>query len=182
MRFEEVGVLPEPEDNVAIASRRIEAGTVVDFAGMAVTLPHTVMEGHRFVARPVAEGDPLLSWSTAFARALRDLAVGDYVCTPSSLASVSARGVPGLPPEPSAENVPLDPFRLDETALRIGQQVAPVDRPRTFLGYHREQGPAGTRNHVVLVATSSRSSGFVTELAKRFGTDSPVVPVAHTEG
>jgi altronate dehydratase len=182
VRFEEIGVLPEPEDNVAIASSRIEAGTVVDFAGTAVTLPHTVLEGHRFVARAVAEGEPLLSWSTPFARARRDLAVGDYVCTPSSLASVSGRGVPGLPPEPSAENVPLDPFRLDETALRLGEQVDPVAQPRTFLGYRRERGPAGTRNHVVLVATSTRSSAFVTELAKRFGADSPVVPVAHTEG
>ena len=155
---------------------------MVDAGGGAVTLPHTVLEGHRFVARPVAAGEPLLSWSTPFATALRDLGVGDYVCTPSSLAAVTARGVEGLPPEASAQNVPLDPYRLDETAVRLGEQVSPVERPGTFLGYRRERGPAGTRNHVVLVATSSRSSAFVTELARRFGADSGVVPVAHTEG
>jgi altronate dehydratase len=185
LRFDEIGVLPEPGDNVAISSRRLEAGTQIDFAGTTVTLPHTVLEGHRFVARPVAAGEPLLSWHTPFARALRDLAVGDYVCTPTSLAAVSARGVEGLPAEPSATNEPLDPYELDESALNLGQQVTSVEQPGTFLGYPREQGPAGTRNHVVLLATSSRSSGFVTELARRFdgaeGFDG-VVPVAHTEG
>lgn len=185
VRFDEIAVLPEPDDNVAIASRRLEAGTVVDFSGTTVALPHTVLEGHRFVTQPVAPGEALLSWSTPFARALRDLRIGDYVCTPSSLAAVSARGVDGLPAEASARNEPLDPYKLDETALRLGEQVPGVEQPGTFLGYPREQGPAGTRNHVVLVATSSRSSGFVTELARRFegttGFDG-VVPVAHTEG
>ena len=60
-----------------------------------------------------------------------------------------------------------------------------VEQPGTFLGYPREQGAAGTRNHVVLLATSSRSSGFVTELARRFdgaAAGDGVVPVAHTEG
>ncbi|MEU4391980.1 UxaA family hydrolase [Kribbella sp. NPDC023855] len=185
LRFDEVGVLPEPGDNVAISSRRLPAGTVIDFAGTPVTLPHTVLEGHRFVASPIATGEPLLSWNTPFARALRDLDIGDYVCTPTSLAAVSARGVEGLPAEPSAENEPLDPYELDESALNFGRQVTSVEQPGTFLGYPREQGPAGTRNHVVLMATSSRSSGFVTELARRFdgaeGFDG-VVPVAHTEG
>ncbi len=185
LRFDEIGVLPEPGDNVAISSRRLDAGTVIDFAGTPVTLPNTVLEGHRFVARPVATGESLLSWNTPFARALRDLDVGDYVCTPTSLAAVSARGVEGLPAEPSAENEPLDPYEFDESALNLGQQVTSVEQPGTFLGYPREQGPAGTRNHIVLMATSSRSSGFVTELAQRFdgaeGFDG-VVPVAHTEG
>ncbi|MDX3006711.1 UxaA family hydrolase [Kribbella solani] len=185
VRFEQIGVLPEPGDNVAIASRRLEAGTVIELDGAAVTLPHTVLEGHRFVVTPVATGAALTSWNTAFARASRDLLPGDYVCTPTSLAAVTARGVEGLPAEPSATNEPLDPYELDESALHFGAQVTSVEQPGTFLGYPREQGPAGTRNHVVLLATSSRGSGFVTELARRFdGADAGdgVVPVAHTEG
>ncbi|MGW7679166.1 UxaA family hydrolase [Kribbella sp. NPDC054772] len=185
VRFEQIGVLPEPGDNVAIASRRLDAGTQVELDGTTVTLPHTVLEGHRFVVTPVATGNALTSWNTAFARASRDLVPGDYVCTPTSLAAVTARGVDGLPEEPSATNEPLDPYELDESALTFGAQVTSVEQPGTFLGYPREQGPAGTRNHVVLLATSSRSSGFVTELARRFdgaAAGDGVVPVAHTEG
>ncbi|TCC40979.1 UxaA family hydrolase [Kribbella speibonae] len=185
VRFEQIGVLPEPGDNVAIASQRLEAGTEVELDGTTITLPHTVLEGHRFVVAPVSAQDALTSWNTAFARASRDLVPGDYVCTPTSLAAVTARGVEGLPAEPSATNEPLDPFELDESALHFGAQVTSVEQPGTFLGYPREQGPAGTRNHVVLLATSSRSSGFVTELARRFdgaAAGDGVVPVAHTEG
>src|SRR5882757_6449509 len=138
--FDEIGVLPELGDNVAICSRRLEQGTVVDFAGTAVTLPHTVLEGHRIVARPIVAGEALLSWHTPFARARRDLEIGDYVCTPTSLAAVSARGVEGLPSEPSADNEPLDPYELDENALNLGRQVTSVEQPGTFLGYPRELG------------------------------------------
>ncbi|WP_432942942.1 UxaA family hydrolase [Kribbella sp. CA-253562] len=185
LRFDEIGVVPEPGDNAAICSRRLEAGTVVDFGGTPVTLPHTVLEGHRIVVRPVKTGEAITSWNTPFARALRDLQPGDYVCTPTSLAAVAGRGVEGLPVEASASNEPLDPYTLDENALNFGRQVASVEQPGTFLGFPREQGPAGTRNHVVLLATSSRSSGFVTELARRFdgaAAGDGVVQVAHTEG
>jgi altronate dehydratase len=185
LRFDEIGVVPEPGDNAAICSRRLEAGTVIDFGGTPVTLPHTVLEGHRIVVRPVKTGEAITSWNTPFARALRDLRVGDYVCTPTSLAAVAGRGVEGLPAEASASNEPLDPYTLDENALNFGRQVTSVEQPGTFLGFPRAQGPAGTRNHVVLLATNSRSSGFVTELARRFdgaAAGDGVVPVAHTEG
>src|ERR1700755_1106695 len=104
VRFDQAGVLPEPGDNVAIASRSLAPGTEIDFGDRTVALPHTVLEGHRFVVAPVAPGEALTSWNTPFARAKRNLVPGDYVCTPSSLAAVTARGVEGLPTEPSATN------------------------------------------------------------------------------
>ena len=128
LRFDEVGVLPEPEDNAAICSRRLEAGTTIDLDGAVVTLPHTVLEGHRFIVRPVAPGEAITSWNTPFARATRELVPGDYVCTPTSLAAVTARGVEGLPNEPSATNEPLDPYQLDESALNFGAQVTSVEQ------------------------------------------------------
>ncbi|MFI5729974.1 UxaA family hydrolase [Kribbella sp. NPDC051587] len=185
MKFDEIGVLPEPEDNAAICSRRLDAGTRIELDGTLITLPHTILEGHRFAVRRIAQGDAITSWNTPFARASRDLVPGDYICTPTSLQAVVARGVEGLPTEPSATNEPLDPYELDESALHLGQQVTSVEQPGTFLGYPRAQGLAGTRNHVVVMATSSRSSGFVTELARRFdgaAAGDGVVPVAHTEG
>ncbi|PXY22664.1 UxaA family hydrolase [Prauserella muralis] len=185
--FGEVAVLPEPGDNAAIASRSLAEGSSIELGERTLTLRHAVPEGHRFVVRAVEQGAPLLSWSTPFARALRDLRPGDYVCTARSLDVLRSRGVSGLPSEPSAEDVPLEPYRLEESALRLGEQIDPVAVPATFRGFAREHGPAGTRNHVVVVGTTSRSGAFVTELARRFsgaagaGLDG-VVPVAHTEG
>ena len=46
----------------------------------------------------------------------------------------------------------------------------------TFLGYARPHTVAGTRNHVVVIAATSRSSAFVTELARLRNQAAPQVP------
>ena len=183
---EQVAVRPEPGDNVAIVTRDLDPGARLRFDDTVVALPHRLLEGHRVVVEPVPDGGDLLSWRTPFARARRALRPGDCICTPSSLTALRDRGVTGLPDEPTAENVPLEPYELDESALYVGEQIVPAAEPRTFLGYGRARGVAGTRNHVVVVAATSRSSAFVTELAGRLARHAPagfdgVVPVAHTE-
>jgi len=190
----ELAVRPEPGDNAALVIRTVPAGSRVTADGpggpATFTVPHTVPEGHRIVVSAVAAGEPLLSWSTPFALAERDLVPGDYVCTEGSLDALRSRGHGDLPATPTARNVPMQPYALDPASLHVGDQAAAVADGRTFLGFDRATGVPGTRNHVVVVAATSRSSAFVTELARRFageGTDGPdgfdgVVPVAHTEG
>ena len=67
--FQEVGRLPAPGDNVAMATRRLEAGTRISREGSEITVGHTVLEGHRFAVEPIAEGQDLLSWGLRFGRA-----------------------------------------------------------------------------------------------------------------
>ncbi|HEY9292935.1 MAG TPA: UxaA family hydrolase [Microlunatus sp.] len=186
--FARVAVVPELGDNCAMASRTLEAGTVLDDAGQSIVLTHRVMEGHRFVIAPIAAGDQLLSWNTPFATALRDLEPGAYVCTEPVLEALAGRGIESLPAEPSAVNVPLDPYQLDESGLVLGDQVPLYEQPRTFDGYARSNGRVGTRNHVVIIGVTSRSGAFATELARRLADRYPagqgfdgVVAVAHTE-
>lgn len=186
--LDEVAVIPEAGDNCAVVSRTLDAGTVIVRGDQQYPLSHRVMEGHRFVITPVSAGSALLSWNTPFATALRDLGPGDYVCTQPVLDALSNRDVPGLPDQPSAQNVMLDPYELDESTLVIGDQVPLLDKPRTFSGFARSNGKVGTRNHVVIVGVTSRSGAFATELAHRLAERHPatetfdgVVPVAHTE-
>lgn len=186
IKLAEVTVRPEPGDNVAIVSRDLLAGTTVGFDGAVIQLPNTVLEGHRIVVNPIDVGGALMSWSTPFARATRALTPGDYVCTPASLEALKSRGFDGLPEKHSCINEPLDPYQLDESKLNIGAQVDLVVQPRSFLGYARENGIAGTRNHVAIVGVTSLSAAFVTLLAQQLSEDAPsnfdgVVPVAHTE-
>ena len=42
--FQEVGRLPAPGDNVAMATRRLQAGTRVSYGGSEFTLRRTVLE------------------------------------------------------------------------------------------------------------------------------------------
>ena len=46
--FDQAARIPMPGDNVAIASRRLEAGTRLDRSDVTFCLPHTILEGHRF--------------------------------------------------------------------------------------------------------------------------------------
>ena len=50
-KFEEVGRLPHPQDNVAIATRRLDVGTIITLGSTQFTLPDTILQGHRFAVR-----------------------------------------------------------------------------------------------------------------------------------
>jgi altronate dehydratase len=148
------------------------------------------MEGHRFVRHPIAAGAPLLSWGLPFGIALRALEPGEYACNRKVLETLRYRRLDfPLPDAPNFEDH-LEPFLLDEQSLVPGRQVEPHAQPRTFSGYRRGGARGvGTRNVVVLLGTSSLTSGFVRRLAERMQAHTDglpnvdgVVAVTHTEG
>ena len=179
--FDEVGRLPAPGDNVAIATRRLEAGTRLSYGGEELGVPHTVLEGHRFAVEEIPEGEDLLSWGLPFGRALRDISPGDYACNAKILRVLrerfdapAARGkkedpegtsdqgggrVPGghrragldLPEEPNFRDAELEPYVLDEEAFLPGEQVQPHEEPRTFTGYRRGGGRGVGTRNYVVV-------------------------------
>ena len=168
--FREVGRLPAPGDNVAMATRRLEAGTRASREGSEITVGHTVLEGHRFAVEPIAKGEDLLSWGLCFGRAMRDIAPGDYACNekilrvlrerlrvspergededPEGTSDQGGGRVPGgqdvaglkLPEEPNFSDAELQPYAIDEEHFRPGEQVPLHDEPRTFMGYRRGAG------------------------------------------
>src|SRR4051812_41720020 len=91
LSFESIARLPAPGDNVAIATRRLEAGTAITLVGGTCVLAHTVLEGHRFAVRTIAAGEALLSWGFPFGRALSGIAAGGYVCNRSMLDALAVR-------------------------------------------------------------------------------------------
>ena len=189
--FREVGRLPAPGDNVAMATRRLEAGTRVSYGGSEFEIPHTILEGHRFAVEPVDKGEDLLSWALRFGRAVRDIAPGDYACNGKILKVLAERHVDfELPSEPNFSDAELEPYVLDEDGFRPGEQVPQRDEPRMFMGYRRGPGRGvGTRNYVVLMGLTSRLTGFVRALelemngvADACENVDGIVCVAHTEG
>jgi len=188
--FAAVGRLPAPDDNVAIAIRRLEAGTRIEIGGVVHTLAYCILEGHRFAVRPIAAGEALLSWSHPFGHALGPIAAGEYVCNRSMLEALAVRrlGVP-LPENPNFADH-LVPYALDESAFRPGPPVELAATPRTFQGYRRPgRRGTGTRNTIVILGTTSRTASFARQLAARLQPLARVHPsldgivaVAHTEG
>ncbi|HSD54569.1 MAG TPA: UxaA family hydrolase [Burkholderiales bacterium] len=188
--FHEIGRIPAPEDNVAIATRRLPAGGCVDYAGRALRLSHTILEGHRFAVEPIAAGAALLSWGLPFGRALRAIEPGEYVCNAGILEALRLRNLDfGLPASANFANV-VQTYELDERAFRPGEQVPLHAQRGTFQGYPRPGGRGvGTRNVIVLLGTTSLTGSFVKALEARLrseGAPHPnldgVAAVAHTEG
>ncbi len=191
--FSEIGRLPAPDDNVAIATRRLDAGTLITYEGQQFTLDYTVLEGHRFATKPIALDEPLLSWGLHFGYALKPIAPGSYCCNAKIIYILAGRQIDfALPHEANFRDNPLLAYPLDAAAFQPGEQVPRYSEAeaRSFMGYRREGNRGvGTRNHIVVLAVTSRTSSWAKALEERFAgqTDDVanfdgVVAVAHTEG
>lgn len=187
----DVAVLPTAVDNAAVVRTELEPGTEVVLAdGTAFVTSHRVPVGHRFLIRPVAAGEPVLSWGASFGRATTDLVAGSYICTEQSLAALLQRGIADLPDHPTARDEEWRRY-TEADGFTLGEQVARVERPRTFAGYARADGGYGTRNHLAVVGLTAAEGAFAEEVCRRSrhllsdpGADGldGIVPVAHTEG
>ena len=166
--FSAAGRLPASGDNVAIAIRQLDAGTAIEIGGQPRVLRHTILEGHRFAVKPIASGEPLLSWGLPFGHAVAAIAPGDYVCNRSILEALAVRRLPfALPAQPNFADH-LVPFNFDETAFAPAPAVPVVAAPRTFQGYRRPgRRGVGTRNYIVILGTTSRTASFARQLAAR---------------
>ncbi|WP_025772526.1 UxaA family hydrolase [Thioalkalivibrio sp. HK1] len=191
LAFDEVARTPAPGDNAAIATRRIDAGTLIKGGPQpSITLAHTVLEGHRFVIRPIPERMPLTSWGLPFGLARSALSPGEYVCNAGILKALKERGIDHrLPDSPNFEDR-IERYDFDRRAFEPGQQVERAANPRHFLGYRRAGGrKAGTRNCIAIIAATVREAGFVEALARRLkpqiegiGSIDRIVAITHTEG
>lgn len=190
-QFHQVSRLPEPQDNVAITIRRLEAGTQILLeSGVSLTLNHALLEGHRFAVRPIPAGTAVLSWGLPFGTATQDIAAGAYVCNTDILAALRMRRLDfQLPEKPNFKDW-MEPYQLDEATFEPGNQVPPFDHPVTFLGFRRSaKRGCGTRNYIVLLGTTSQTASFVKRLENRLqgacanhSNIDGIVAVAHTEG
>ena len=188
LAFERVARVPAAGDNVAIATRRLDAGAEVADGERALRLPHTVLEGHRFVREPISAGERLLSWGLPFGVARRSLAPGDYVCNEKILKALAERDIDfDLPAEANFTDT-IETYELDDRTFRPGEQVERIESDRTFDGYRRGGGRGvGTRNFVVVLSVTSRTNGFARHAAEQAARRAPpgvdgVVAITHTEG
>ena len=194
--FTTVARLPSPDDNVAIATQTLESGTHIHHDGQEFQLSHTILEGHRFAIKPISEEARLLSWGLPFGFAARAIAPGDYVCNQKMIDSLSIRNLPFELPETPNFNDKMAPYQLDDTEFRPGKQGPLHANERHFLGYQRPGSRGvGTRNYIVVMGTTARTSGFARRLAdmcrrgevasslqKAYPNIDGVVAVTHTEG
>ncbi len=189
-QLQDIGRLPDPADNCAIAIRDLEAGALIQRGDAEFSLSHKALEGHRFAIQAIAKGEELTSWGQRFGIALRDIRAGDYVINRGVQIELERRQLDfELPRQPNFNNR-IMPHQFDETSFRAAAPLPRYSQDRHFMGYARGGGRgAGTRNVIVVLGTSSLAGGFVRTLtqltagmADAYENVDGIVPIAHTEG
>jgi altronate dehydratase len=186
----DIARLPAAGDNAAIALRTLEAGTPFRANGDDAALRRPVLEGHRFAVRRIAAGQPLLSWGLPFGSATRTIEPGDYLCNPAMLEALAIRDIGFRLPRRSNFTEPDLGFAFEPASFRPGRQVGLLPEPGSFQGHARPGGRGtGTRNFILLLATTSRAASFARALEQRLKSAAEpypaidgVVAVTHTEG
>lgn len=194
IHFSAVGRLPDPNDNVAIATRILPAGTVIELDGTLITTDYTILLGHRFAIRPIATGEGLLSWGLPFGIATRPIQPGQYVANDGMIEALHSRTFDAelnytFPTEANFRDR-IVPYEIDEATFQPGEPLQPYPNERTFMGYQRaESRGVGTRNMVVILGTTSSTAAFARALAEKLQPEAAsyanidgIVPIAHTEG
>ena len=158
----EVAVRPEPGDNVAIVSRDLDRRDPAALGEDVVTLPHTAARGPPLRGRA---GEPR---GDAHSPGPRRSPAPPRPPAPATTSAPRAawprchgpRGRPGLPDEPTADNVSLDPYELDESTLHFGRagRAGAAARARSSVTPGRGARPAPATTSWSSAATSRSSA------------------------
>lgn len=137
-----------PNDDVAIALVPLHIGQTISVGEHTVNLYNEVGPGHKLALRPVPQGAPVHRYGQVIGFATMPIAAGQHV---------------------HSHNLAVGDMHLDH---QIGSAVrdvllVPAEQRRTFQGYRRASGRAGTRNAVVVLSTVNCAAHVVRTVAAR---------------
>lgn len=180
VQLSQAAILLRAGDEVAVAKRKLLAGTVLNMDGSSVRLMTDIPAGHKFAIIQVKDGDPVRKYGQIIGYATKDIQPGEWVHT-RNLGFGKGEGE-------GSGALHLD-YEYSTAVPHVEYYGA--DRQRTFQGYARPDGRVGTRNYVALVSTVNCSASTVNAIADRFrgedflrdfpGVDG-VIPLAHKGG
>jgi len=136
-----------PDDNICVAARHLAAGETIEIAGGRLTLAEPVRLGHKIAVRPIRQGDYVRKYGQIIGQAISPIEPGQWV---------------------HSHNLINGEFVRDHApATAIPPPPVPIEG-RTFLGYRRASGRAGTRNYIAVISTVNCSATVSRYIAQRF--------------
>jgi altronate hydrolase len=160
-----------PDDDVAVALMPLAPGRNLVVAGIGVRTAAAIPAGHKLALRGIAAGEAVRRYGQVIGFATAPIAPGEHI---------------------HSHNLAVGSLSLAHTFGSDVRQVplAPVPERRTFLGYRRPAGRAGTRNTLAIIGTVNCSAHTVrriaararAELLPRFPNVTDIVAVAHKSG
>jgi len=159
-----------PEDNIAIARNSVAENQTCAFSETeSVTTREDIDLGHKVAIQQIAKGAPIRKFGQLIGFATSDIEPGDWI---------------------HGHNLEAGKLSLD---YAYSSDVPAAPKPiegRTFMGYRRPNGKAGTRNYLAIISTvncSATASKYIAqELAKTSLADYPnidgIIPLVHKGG
>ncbi|HEY5363329.1 MAG TPA: altronate dehydratase family protein [Aestuariivirga sp.] len=153
-------------DNVAVACQPILSGEALANGALAV---EKIDQGHKVSIVPIKSGDEVVKYGQAIGRATQDIGIGQHV---------------------HSHNLAFFDDRLSAGGHAPPILATEEDKHRTFMGYRRPDGRAGTRNFIGILASVNCSTTVcrsIAEAANRLvlpdfpGVDG-FVPIVHGQG
>jgi altronate hydrolase len=144
----ECALLLRPDDDVAVTTRELVAGTRLRTAAAELVLPGDIPRGHKVALRDLPAGSAVHKYGQSIGRATVDIAAGAHVHVHNLGMDEAARTYD---------------FGTARTVL-----PAPSGPVRTFQGYHRANGRVGTRNYVGVLTSVNCSASTAKMIVEQF--------------
>ncbi|MEI7771209.1 MAG: altronate dehydratase family protein [Chloroflexales bacterium] len=168
---ERPAIVLHPDDDVAVALLPLSAGRSLTLERHRLRLIDAIAPGHKLALRDVAAGQPVRRYGQVIGFAKTPIAAGQHV---------------------HSHNLAVGEKAL-EYAIGAETRRVPVlspDARRSFMGYRRPHGRAGTRNTVAVIGTVNCAAHTVRKIAERsraellphFPNVTDVVALAHKSG
>ncbi|MSU60787.1 MAG: altronate dehydratase [Pedosphaera sp.] len=138
-------------DNVVVLKRALKMGTELTDGGTRIVLSRDVPAGHKIAVAPIADSDPVRKYGQIIGFAKGNIAPGNHVHT---------------------HNVVVRDFGRDYEFCADARPfpLYPAERARTFQGFARPGGRAGTRNYLAVISSVNCSASVSQYVADRFRT------------
>ena len=117
-----------PDDNVLVALTNLEKSETVSYNGGEYTLAEAIPAKHKFVTNDLQPGDPVIMYGVLVGKAQSLIPKGGLISTANVKHASSS-------------------FEVGERKINWRQPDVSKFKDRTFLGYHRADGKAGTANY-----------------------------------
>ncbi len=141
-------ILLHPDDNIAVARLALPDGHKIIVGGQTLVTVNSIPMGHKVALRPIAAGEMIHRYGQAIGRARIDILPGQHVHTQNL----------------AFEELHFNyEFPAEERPLAALSANIP-----TFMGYSREDGRAGTRNYIAVVAASNCAAHTAELIAASF--------------
>jgi altronate hydrolase len=137
-----------PADNIAVARVALSPGSELRLNDVTVIVQDAVPPGHKVSLRPIAMGENVVRYGQVMGRARVAIEAGQHVHTHNV----------------SFEEISFEyEFPVGERAMASRSRNVP-----TFMGYAREDGRAGTRNFIAVVAASNCAAHTAEQIAASY--------------